>query len=315
MTSEATVEYVGIDVSKKRLDVAVESTGGYWQATNDEAGIEDIVGCLQGLSLGCIVVEATGGQERLLVAELYQAGLPVALVNPRRVRNFARAVGRLAKTDRIDAFLLASFGRMTEPLLTHLLSEQEEALAVLVTRRRQVVEMLTAEKNRLKTVKPAGRARLEKHIGWLEEEAAELKREMGDLIRQAPELEDKQDILSSVPGVGPILTATLLAELPELGRLNRQEVAALVGVAPFNRDSGFKKGQRHIAGGRAPVRTVLYMATVSALKCNPVIKSFKEHLVAQGKPSKVAIVACMRKLLTILNAMMRDRRPWTAQLS
>ncbi len=200
---------------------------------------------------------------------------------------------------------------MTEPLLTHLPSEQEEELAALVTRRRQVVEMLTAEKNRLGTVKPAGRQRLEKHIRWLEEEAAGLQRDIDDLLRGAPELEARNDILRSAPGVGPVLTATLLAELPELGRLNRKQIAALVGVAPFNRDSGSRRGQRRVAGGRAEVRSVLYMATISALKCNPVIKSFKARLSQQGKPPKVAIVACMRKFLTILNAMLRDQRPWS----
>lgn len=315
MTSETRVEYVGVDVSKGVLEIAVESSGAYWQVANSESGIGRLVKRLTEMSVGCIVVEATGGQERLLVAELYQAGLPVALVNPKRVRNFARAVGRLAKTDRIDALVLATFGRMTEPLLTQLPGEQEAALAGLVTRRRQVVDMRTAEQNRLGTTPAAGRERLEKHIRWLDEEAEDLRREIEELIRQVPELEDKHDILCSVPGVGLILSATLLSELPELGRLNRKEVAALVGVAPFNRDSGSSKGRRRISGGREPVRTVLYMATVSSLKCNPVMKSFKAHLVAQGKPSKVAIVACMRKLLTILNAMLRDHRPWMAQLA
>lgn len=313
MTSESNVvvEYVGIDVSKARLDVAIESTGEYWQLTADEAGIRELGNRLSGMTLGRVVVEATGGQERRLVAELYQAGLPVSQVNPRRVRAFARALGRLAKTDRIDALVLATFGRMTEPLLTLLPSEQEEELAVLVTRRRQVVDMLTAEKNRLGTVRPTGRERLEKHIRWLEEEAAALQGEIDSLLRDVPELEAKNDILRSAPGVGPVLTTTLLAELPELGRLNRKQIAALVGVAPFNRDSGTRRGQKRVAGGRAQVRSVLYMATVSALKCNPVIKAFKARLCENGKPSKVAIVACMRKFLTILNAMVRDQRPWS----
>lgn len=311
MTSKATEVFVGIDVSKTRLDIAVAPLGEVWRADNDEVGIAEVIGRLGGQEPKRVVVEATGGQERLLVAELYHAGLPVALVNPKRVRNFARALGRLAKTDRIDAAVLAAFGQMTNPLLTELPGQQEEALSALVTRRRQLVDMLTAEKNRLKTVKPAGRTRLEKHMRWLEEEVQELTEEIEDLIRLNPPLEDKYDLLSSVPGVGLILTATLLAELPELGQLSRQQVAALVGVAPFNRDSGTMRGRRRIAGGRASVRTVLYMATVSALKCNPVIRSFKDHLVAQGKPAKVAIVACMRKLLTILNAILRDHRPWS----
>jgi transposase len=315
MTSEQTSVSVGIDVSKTRLDIAVAPQGEVWQAANDEAGIASVVARLDSWRVGRVVVEATGGQERLLVVELYHAGLPVALVNPKRVRNFARALGRLAKTDRLDAEVLAVFGQMTQPLLTTLPSEQEEALSVLVTRRRQVIEMLTAEKNRLKTVKPGGRTRLEKHIGWLEDEVRALTEEIEELFRRNPPLEDKYDLLGSVPGVGLILTATLLAELPELGQLSRQEVAALVGVAPFNRDSGAKRGQRRIASGRAAVRTVLYMATISALKCNPVIRSFKAQLVARGKPPKVAIVACMRKLLTILNAILRDRRPWSPPLA
>jgi transposase len=306
---------VGIDVSKTRLDIAMAPSGENWQAGNDETGIAAIVDRLREMAVERVVVEATGGQERLLVAELYHAGLPVALVNPKRVRYFARGLGRLAKTDRIDAEVLAVFGQQATPLLTRLPGEEAEALATLVTRRRQVVEMLTAEKNRLKTIQPDGRARLEKHIRWLEEEVRELTEEIEELIRQHPPLEDKYELLCSVPGVGLILTATLLAELPELGRLNRQQVAALVGVAPFNRDSGLRRGQRHITGGRAVVRTVLYMATVSALKCNPVIRAFKAHLVAQGKPTKVAIVACMRKLLTILNAILRDRQPWSPQLA
>ncbi|MCW5863428.1 MAG: transposase [Anaerolineae bacterium] len=305
------VMHVGVDVSKARLDIAVEPIGAQWSVGNDAAGIACLVERLKGKVVGRIVVEATGGQERLVVAELYQAGLPVALVNPRRVRHFARALGRLAKTDRIDAAVLASFGRLTEPLLVRLPSEQEEALATLVTRRREVVDMRTAEENRLRLAKPAARPRLEKHIRWLDEEEAELRREIETLLRDTPELDDKHSLLCSVPGVGLILSATLLSRLPELGQLSRRKVASLVGIAPFNRDSGPRRGQRHVAGGRHAVRAVLYMATVSALKCNPVLIAFKRHLMAQGKSAKVAIVACMRKLLTILNAMVRDKRPWS----
>lgn len=311
MTSEGTSVYVGVDVSKAWLDIAVEPLGQAWRVANDEAGIGCVVAQLAGQMVERIVVEATGGQERLLVAELYQAGLPVALVNPRRVRHLARALGILAKTDRIDAAVLATFGRLTEPLLTRLPSEQEELLSTLVTRRREVVAMRTTEENRLRLAKPAARGWLEKHIRWLDEQEAELRRDIEALIRQAPGLEDKHALLCTVPGVGLILSATLLSQLPELGQLTRRKVAALVGVAPFNRDSGARRGQRHVAGGRDAVRTVLYMATVSALKCNPVIIAFKRRLVAQGKPTRVAIVACMRKLLTILNAMLRDQRPWS----
>lgn len=310
MTNTEGMTYVGVDVSKARLDIAIEPWGEQWSVGNDPVGIGCLVARLAGEAVGRIVVEATGGQERLLVAELYQAGLPVALVNPKRVRHFARALGRLAKTDRIDAVVLADFGRLTEPLLVRLPSEHEEALAALVTRRREVVDMRTAEENRLRLVKPAGRARLEKHIRWLNEEEAELRREIEKLVQATPELDDKHTLLCSVPGVGLILSATLLSRLPELGRLTRRKVASLVGVAPFNRDSGPRRGLRRIAGGRDAVRAVLYMATISALKCNPVIIAFKRRLMAQGKSSKVAIVACMRKLLTILNAMLRDQRPW-----
>lgn len=311
MTSEVAIMYVGVDVSKAQLDVAVEPLDEAWSVGNDAAGIACLVERLKGGAVGRIVVEATGGQERLLVAELYQAGLPVALVNPKRVRHFARALGRLAKTDRIDAAVLASFGRLTEPLLVRLPSEQEDALATLVTRRREVIDMRTAEENRLRLAKPAGRARLEKHIRWLDEEEAELRREIEALVRDSPELGDKHTLLCSVPGVGLILSATLLSRLPELGQLTRRKVASLVGVAPFNRDSGPRHGPRRVAGGRRAVRAVLYMATISALKCNPVIIAFKRHLMAQGKSSKVAIIACMRKLLLILNAILRERRPWT----
>ena len=311
MTSAAEVTYVGVDVSKTGLDIAAEPSGEQLSVDNDATGIASLVERLKGEVIGRIVVEATGGQERRLVAELYQAGLPVALVNPKRVRHFARALGRLAKTDRIDAAVLAGFGRLTEPLLVRLPSEQEEALATLVTRRREVVDMRTAEENRLRLAKPAARARLEKHIRWLNEEEAELRREIEDLMHATPELDDKHTLLCSVPGVGLVLSATLLSRLPELGQLTRRKVASLVGVAPFNRDSGPRHGPRRIAGGRHAVRAVLYMATISALKCNPVLIAFKRRLMAQGKSSKVAIVACMRKLLTVLNAMLREKRPWS----
>jgi transposase len=294
------------------LDVAIASTSENWTVDNNEAGIAGLSERMKGMTVGCVVVEATGGQERLLVAELWSAGLPVALVNPRRVRAFAQATGRLAKTDKLDAHLLAAFGQLTRPLLTQLPSEVEAGLAALVSRRRQVLDMLTAEKNRLATAPAVSRSRLEKHIAWLEQEAAELLAEIEALIDQQPQLADKSELLRSVSGVGPVLTATLLTDLPELGRLNRRQIAALVGLAPFNRDSGSKSRRRRVAGGRAEVRSVLYMATVSALRCNPVIRDFKRHLCLQGKPSKVAIVACMRKFLTMLNAIVRDQRPWSA---
>lgn len=303
-------EYVGVDVSKKWLDVVVESKGEPWRVSNDAIGIATVVERLSAMATERIVVEATGGWEREVVAGLYLAGLPVAMVNPGRVRFFARSLGQRAKTDQIDAALLATFGRLTQPLLTRLPSAQEEALQELVTRRRQVVDMLTMEKNRRHTVRPAGQARLDKHIQWLEQEAGQLQAEIEALLRQLPEMNAKYELLLTAPGVGLVTSATLLADLPELGQLSRQEVAALAGLAPYNNDSGARRGQRSIAGGRAAVRKAMYMATVSALKCNPVIRDYKQHLCAQGKPTKVAIVACMRKFLTMLNAMIRDQRPW-----
>ena len=254
MTSDTVMEYIGVDVSKARLDVAIESTGQTWAVANDEVGIASLIVRLSKLNLGRIVVEATGGQERLLVAELWQAGLPVALVNPRWVRDFARATRRLAKTDKLDAQLLAHFGLKTEPALTQLPSEAERTLEAFVTRRRQIIDMLTAEKNRLGTVPPAARDRLTEHIGWLEREAADLLAEIEALIHKVPALEDKGHLLRTTPGVGPVLTATLLSELPELGRLDRRQIASLVGLAPFNCDSGKKRGHRHVAGSVADHR-------------------------------------------------------------
>jgi transposase len=315
MTSEMVVEYVGVDVSKTRLDIAFESRKEQWAVKNDEAGIRDLLERLSEMTLGRVVIEATGGQERLLLAELCQAGLPVSLVNPKRVRHFARGMGHLAKTDRIDALVLARFGHVTQPLLTQLPSDQEELLSALVTRRRQIIEMLTAEKNRLGTAKPAARADLAEHIDWLEKRKAELTQKIDDLLAEVQDLESKSELLQSAPGIGLVTTGTLLAELPELGRLNRKQIAALVGVAPFNHDSGFWRGRRACLGGRTSVRMALYMATLSAIRYNSPIRAFYLRLKNNGKPAKVAIVAAMRKFLTILNAMVRDNRPWSDNLA
>ncbi len=303
---------VGIDVSKARLDIAVHEPADSWQVDNTEAGIANLIHRLQALQPTLVVLEATGGFENRLVAELAAAKLPLAVTNPRRVRSFARSTGKLAKTDKLDARLLAHFGAGIRPEPRALPTEQEERLAALLTRRRQIVDMLTVEKNRLHTVPAAMHGDLQEHIDWLSEKLAKLDTEIDQFIRGSRLWSEKASLLKSVPGVGRITTSTLLAMLPELGTLNRQEIAALVGVAPLNRDSGRKTGRRHVYGGRASVRTVLYMAALSASRHNPKIQRFYEHLIQQGKEKKVALTACMRKLLVILNAMLRSKQPWSA---
>ena len=245
-----------------------------------------------------------------LVADLALAKLPVAVVNPTRVRQFARATGQLAKTDRLDAQVLAHFAQAVQPHARPLRTPEEEHLTALVTRRRQLVTMLTAEKNRRISTRPQLLQRLEKHVQWLEQELKSLEEEIARFIDDNPLWEEKNAVLRSTPGVGPVTASTLLAELPELGTLNRQKIAALVGVAPVNKDSGKKRGKRRVFGGRAAVRRTLYMAALNAVRFNPVIRSFYERLLRRGKEKKVALTACMRKLLVILNAMLRDRRTW-----
>lgn len=307
--------YVGIDVAKTRLDIAVGESGEVWSTGNDPDGWGEVVRRLKALPPTLIVLEATGGLEFPLLAELCAAGLPAALVNPGRVRQFARAAGVLAKTDKIDARVLARFAAAVKPAPTTLPSADEQRLTGLVTRRRQLLEMRTAEKNRLPTAAATIRPRIENHLAWLEEEVEALNGEIGDFIRQTPLWQEKDHLLQAVPGVGPVTTATLLSELPELGRLNRKQIAALVGVAPMNNDSGGRRGKRRVKGGRAAVRSVLYMATLSATRFNPVIRRFYDRLVASGKEKKVALTACMRKLLTILNAIIRSRQPWNPALA
>lgn len=313
MTNSEATEYVGIDVSKARLDVAILTTGGGWSVANNETGVNSLIVRLGRATLGRIVVEATGGLERLLVTRLSEAGMPVSLVNPKQVRHFARGLGRRAKTDQIDALVLARFGQVTQPILYVKPSDHEEELSALVERRQQLVDTLTAEKNRLGTARRAARESLKTHIRWLEEEIEALRQQIEALVRQSKEMKHKSEILQSAPGVGQITTVTLLAMLPELGRINRKQIAALVGVAPFNHDSGSLHGVRYCSGGRATVRTLLYMATLSGIRHNPLIRDFYTRLKNQGKPSKVALVACMRKFLTILNAMIRDDKPWMAR--
>jgi len=302
--------YVGIDVAKAHLDVAVGPGGQEWRVANQEEGVQEVVERLQALSPALVVLEATGGLEVPLVAALAAAAMPTVVVNPRQVRDFAKATGRLAKTDRLDARILARFAEAVRPPPRPLPDAQAQVLMALLTRRRQVVTMLTAEKNRLGAALPPVRKRIQGHTTWLQQELADLDKELGNTLRQSPVWREKENLLRSVPGVGPVLSLTLLAELPELGDLDRRQIAALAGVAPLNRDSGTLRGKRTIWGGRAKVRTALYMGTLAATQHNPLIRAFYERLLAAGKPKKVALTACMHKLLTILNAMLKHRTPW-----
>lgn len=302
--------YVGIDVSKDHLDVATVPGGEVWREANNEAGIAGLVEQLGGMDVQLIVLEATGGLEVALLASLAALGLPVALVNPRRVRDFARATGRLAKTDRIDAKVIAQFGEAIRPIPTPLPDEQSQELGALLARRRQLMEMLVAEKNRQGASSRALKAEIGKHIAWLEAALADLDRQLGELIKKSPLWRERDRVLQSAPGVGPVVSTTLLAELPELGTLSRKQIASLVGVAPFNRDSGRLRGKRSVWGGRSVVRGAIYMAALVATRHNPAIAEFYRRLTGAGKPKKVALTACMHKLLTILNAMLKHNQPW-----
>ena len=309
-----TVEiFVGIDVSKAGLDVAVYEQPEGWRVSNQDAGISSLVKQLKKLKPQLIVLEATGGFEMLVVAELSQAGLPVAVVNAKRVRDFAKATGQIAKTDKLDAKVLAHFAAAIRPQVRSLRTEEEEQLTALLTRRRQVLDMLTVERNRLVTVRAKMRKDIEAHLHWLSNHLKELDQEIEEFVKGSPSWKEKDALLQSVPGVGPVTSATMLGMLPELGLLNRQEIAALVGVAPLNKESGTKKGKRRIYGGRGDVRSVLYMAALSAKKHNPFIRTFYTRLIQHGKEKKVALTACMRKLLVILNAMVRANQPWRSQ--
>ena len=302
--------YVGIDVAKASMDIAVHATGQRWSFRNDDAGIAKAVACLRELSPALVVLEATGGIELPLTAAVAMAGIAVAVVNPRQVRDFAKATGRLAKTDALDAQVMAHFAAAVKPTVRPMPDAQAEEFGAITARRRQILDMLTAEKNRLSSTHKTVRARVETHIKWLEQELANINKELSRSVKESPVWREKDALLQSVPGVGPIVSATLLAELPELGTLNRREVAALVGVAPLNRDSGTLRGKRTIWGGRAPVRAILYMAALTATRHNPVIRAFYQRLCATGKAKKVALTACMRKLLTILNAMLKHHNAW-----
>jgi transposase len=303
--------YVGIDVAKDRLDVVVRPTGEYLRLGNDERGLRALGKRMRKEgSLELVVLEATGGLEQSAAAALALAGVPVAIVNPRQVRDFAKAVGRLAKTDRIDAAVLAHFAEAVRPEPRPLADEKARALSGVVLRRRQILAMITAEGNRARTATGPVRRRIEAHLRWLGKELDRVNAELGRELRESPIWREKDDLLRSVPGVGPTLSATLLAELPELGSLDRRRLAALVGVAPLNRDSGTLRGIRTTWGGRSGVRSTLYMAALCATRHNPVIREFYGRLVAVGKPKKVALTACVRKLLSVLNAMLRHRTPW-----
>ncbi len=306
------LRYAGIDVAKDWLDIAIYGVGQPWRVTSDEQGVQDLIRALQEQGVAVVVVEATGGLEIPLAVALDVAGIPVALVNPRQVRDFARSLGKLAKTDRLDAQVLAHFGAATRPVPRPLPDEQARELAALVARRRQVLQMHAAELQRRQRALLVVRHRIDRVVAVLEQELRDLDTELRDRLRASPMWREQEDLLQSVPGVGPALTFSLLANLPELGTLSSKQVAALVGVAPMNRDSGHWRGKRVVWGGRANVRAALYMPTVVAVRWNPVLREFYQRLVAAGKPKKVALVASMRKLLVILNAMLKHRTPWQA---
>jgi transposase len=308
--------YVGVDVSKDRLDVALRpTTGAGWSFPNEQAGIDALVSrlLLEEAPPALVVLEATGGFERPLAAALAAAGMPVAVVNPRQVRDFARATGRLAKTDRIDAEILARFAEAVRPSVRPVPDEEAREFAAILVRRRQIVGMLTAEKNRLgATASKPLKKRIEAHIRGLEKELERTDDDLDETIEGSAAWRENETLLRGVPGVGPVLARTLLAELPELGggELSPKQLAALVGVAPLNRDSGTLRGRRTVWGGRGRVRDALYMGALVATRFNPTIKEFYERLCAGGKPKKVALVACMRKLLLILDAILKNRTPW-----
>ena len=311
--------FVGIDVAKAELVVSVLPSGERFTVGNEERGVRTLVERLRAIAPTLIVLEATGGYELLGVAALAAAGLPIVVVNPRQVRDFAKATGQLAKTDRIDADILARFADVVRPAVRPIADDDAQELEALLTRRRQLLEMLQAERNRTGQVFGTGKRLVKKslkaHIGYLERELRITDADLGAMIQASPLWRERDELLQSVPGVGPVLSRTLLADLPELGRLSRREIAKLVGVAPLSRDSGTMRGRRFVQGGRATVRGVLYMAALVATKRNAVIRTFYLRLVAAGKPKKLALVACMRKLLTILNVMVRTAQPWSVDAS
>ena len=307
--------FVGIDVGKDHLDLAIDGQGTPWQEPNDATGIGAVVARLAPLEPALIVLEATGALEVPAAVALAAAGLPVTVVNPRQVRDFARASGRLAKTDRLDAQVLARFAAVMRPPVRPLPDAEAQALAALLARRRQVQEMLVAEQHRLGSAETVVRPQIEAHIAWLTQQRDDLDTDLRQRVQHSPLWQAQTQVLRSVPGVGPVVATTLVAELPELGRLGRKPLAALVGVAPLNQDSGRQRGKRRVWGGRARVRSVLYMAALVASRCNPVIAALYTRLCEAGKAPKVALVACMHKLLTILNTLLRKQEPWNPKLA
>jgi transposase len=302
--------FAGIDVSKEWLDVAFDGSDEVVRFGNDAPGIQELVVEIKAQQPRLVVLEATGGFEFPAAAALAAARVPVVIVNPRQARDFAKSTGQLAKTDTIDARGLALFAARVQPEVRELPSDEARALDAIIARRRQIIDMITAEKNRLGfALKPVQKG-IQKHIRWLERQLQDVDQDLDSMIRNSPVWAAKNDLLRAVPGVGPNLSRTLIAELPELGRLSHKQIAALVGVAPLARDSGKLRGKRMIWGGRSSIRSALFLSVWSAAKWNPVIRPFYDRLRAQGKPPKVAQVACMRKLLTILNAMVRDGRQW-----
>ena len=302
--------YIGTDVAKDRVDIAVRPTGQSRSVSYEEEEVEKLVARLQGLEPTAVILEATGGLELTLVAALTAASLPVAVVNPRQVRDFAKSTGQLAKNDRLDAQVLAHFGEAVHPPMRALRDADTQVFGAMLARRRQVVAILVAENNRLGRVLQEVRPRIEAHIAWLEQELSELDGELRQTILSSPVWRERDELLRSVPGVGNQVSMTLLADLPELGSIGRKQIAALVGVAPFSRDSGRYRGRRTTWGGRARVRAVLYMGALVAARRNPVIRQFYQRLLAAGKSKKLALTACMRKLLIMLNSMAKTGKHW-----
>lgn len=302
--------FVGIDVSKATLDVAVIPSNEETSVPNSEAGCRYLIAMFSSIKPKLIVLEATGGLQNLVAAMLIAEGFPVAIINPRQLRDFAKATGKLAKTDRIDAKTIARFGEAIKPEPRPFKDEDNQGLTALMTRRRQIIDMITAEKNRLGSSHVSVKKDIKETIAWLEKRLAEIDKELSKNIRQNKVWHGKVEILTTCKGIGPVVSTTLVCSLPELGTLNRHQISALVGVCPFNRDSGKMRGKRTIFGGRATVRAMLYMATLSAIRSNVAIKDFYDRLTKAGKLHKVAMVACMRKLLTILNSMLKNMSPW-----
>ena len=315
MKTESSELFIGVDISKARLDIANDSNSEVWSELNNDEGVSLLVKKLTSLKPCLVVMEATGGLETLLYSSLVSAGIPVVVVNPRQVRDFAKALGKLAKTDAIDAWVLARFGALMRPEIRPIKDEKTRELAALVARRRQLLGMRTAEKTRLKQADKWTRKDIKSLIKVFDKRLAKLEKEISNNVKNTSGWKEKDTIITSVPGAGPNLSSYLLANLPELGKLNRREIATLVGVAPLNRDSGKFRGTRMVWGGRAQVRSALYMSALSASMCNPKIKLFYKRLIEKGKKPKVALTACMRKLLTILNTMVKNNTTWDQNYS